>query len=895
MHPYALLSTLRVRLRSLFRAGAEETQFSEEIAFHVEMETERNVAKGMSPGQARRAAMIAFGGTDHMKENRRDATGVRLFQDTVTDVRYALRWLRRAPAFTSSALLTLALGIGAVTAIFSVVNGVLLRPLPYPASEQLVAVWSRLGTSDEPATSSPPDYRELRDRSRSFSAFGAHYESAANALVNGDPHRLTVTRVSASLLPMLGATYAAGRGFHVEEEQPGRDRVVILTHATWQSLFGGRPGLVGSSIAIDGDPHVVIGITAPSFRFLDPRTQMWRPIALAATDNLNTRGNYFVNIVGRLREGVTQAAAEADLEGVVARIRADVGDPAIQGAFVVSLHEQVVGAARRALLLLLGATALLMVIACANVAGLLLARATARERELAVRAGIGASRSRLVRQLVTEALVLGAAGAALGLGIALASLRVLRTLDVRVPRTDEVAVDSTVFAVSVLLSLAAAVAFGLWPALRLTRQGHDALKAGARSSASVDHQRVRRVLVAAQVAFAMLLLIGSGLLIRSFAQVMRVDPGFSMARIVAGSLPVNTPRYDDDPPRLFRFANEVLERVRAHPDVESAAITSGLSLRGGQWGKLVSFADRAPATRMDDVPAVLYRLVSPGYFETMGVRRLRGRLFDDTDGAATQPVAIVNQAFVRRFWPDGSDPLGKVIWMAPPEELVRGMLPARYRFPRLTIVGVVADERFEAIDQVPEAEVYQLYEQSTETASTLFLAVRARGNMSSVVSHMRQSVKATDALVPLAQVATMGELVRESGGRRRIGAILVSVFGALSLVLAVVGIYGVAAQFVVQRSRELGIRLAVGASRHNVMWLVLREGGVTALAGAAVGIGGALVGARYMKEVLYGVGPTDPLTYAAITLMLFATVLVAISIPARRAARIPPASVLRGE
>lgn len=892
MHPYALLAALRVRLRSLFRRRAESEQFGEEVSFHLEMETARNVAAGMSPGEARRAALLAFGGVARVREDRRDASGVRLLEDVGGDVRYAFRWLRRSPAFTATALLTLGLGIGAATAIFSVVHGVLLKPLPYPESQQLVAVWSRLGTSDEPASSSPPDYREFRDHTRSFSAIGAYTVSATNVLVSAEAQRLSVARVSASLLPTLGATFAAGRGFGADEEQVGNDRVVIVSHAAWRSVFGGRSGLVGESIAIDGDPHVVIGVTAASFRFLDSETQLYRPFALSESDNLNTRGNYFVNIVGRLRGGVTAAAAQRDLEVIVGRIRAEVGDPPIQGAIVVPLHEQVVGAAREALLLLLAAAGALLLIACANVAGLLLARASARERELAVRAGLGASRTRLVRQLVTEALVLGVAGVALGLAVATLALGALRTASVNLPRMDQVAIDPTVFTGSVVFSLATALVCCLWPALRLTQRGLDALKAGSRSSAAPEHQRIRRVLVGAQVALAMLLLIGSGLLIRSFTQVMRVDPGFASTRIVTGSLPVDNPRYDSDPPRLYRFADDVLERVRAHPDVEAAAMTSGLSLRGGQWGKLVSFADRPAPTSMAGMPAVLYRLVSPGYFQTMGVRLVQGRLFEPTDAAGTQPVAIVNETFVKRFWPDGADPVGRIIWMGPPEELISR---PRFRFPRLTIVGVVSDERFAALDQTPEAEVYQLYAQSTETPSTLFLTVRARGAPTTLVSHLRQAVRQADPLVPLAQVATMGELVHESGARRRIAAVLVTAFAALSLLLAVIGIYGVAAQFVVQRSRELGIRLALGATPRAVMGLVLREGGVTALAGAAAGVAGALAGGRYLKSVLFEVTPTDPVTYGAIGVLLVLAVLIAVGIPARRAARIPPPVVLRGD
>ena len=899
MHPRAFLATVRIRLRALLLGGREARQFDDEMAFHLEMETRKNIAAGMPPAEARRAAILAFGGVERVREDRHDASGVRVLNDAMADLRYAVRWLRRSPAFTASALLTLALGIGAASAIFAIVNGVLLKPLPYPQPDELVAVWSRIGSDTSPATSSPPDYREFRDNASTFSAFGAYYASAANVAIDGEPQRLAVRRVSASLFPLLGATYSAGRGFRADEEEVGRDRVVVISHRTWMAQFGGRPGLVGSSISIEGEPHQVVGITAPDFRFLDSEAQLWRPIAFSATDNLNTRGNYFVFIVGRLRPGETPADAVSDLQRVVTRVRSTVPDAPINGAFVIPLHEQVVGSTRTALLLLLVATGVLMLIACANVAGLLLARATARERELAVRAGLGASRGRIVRQLVTEALLLGALGAALGLGVTTLSLRALKVLNVGdVPRMDEVTLDPAVFLGAVGMSLLAAVAFGLWPALRLTRVegSHDALRAGARSSAG-GHLRMRRALVGAQVALAMLLLIGSGLLIRSFTAVLRVDPGFSVANIVTGSLPVNSARYDDDPPRLTRFADAVLERVRSDPRVESAAITSGLSLRGGGWGKLVTLADRALPTTREEVPAVGYRLVSPGYFETMGVRRVSGRVFTDGDRAGTQPVAVVNETFARRFWPQGKpdDAIGKVIWMGPPEDLARSVLPSEYRFPRLTIIGVVADERFAAIDAAPQAEVYQVYSQTTETASTLFLAARTRANPGAVVAHMRASVREVDPLMPLAQVATMGELLRDSSARRRVGALLVSVFAVLSLVLAVVGIYGVAAQFVAQRTRELGIRLAVGASRGDVMRLVLREGGVTALAGALVGIAFAVVGSRYLKAVLFGVTPTDPATYGAIALILLGAVLFAVGIPARRAARIPPGAVLRGE
>jgi predicted permease len=895
MHPRSILATLRLRIASLFRRDTIEHRFDDEIALHLDLETERNLAAGLSPAEARRAALIAFGGVERIREDHRDARGARFLHDLGADLRYAARWLRRSPAFTLSVLLTLALGIGGTTAMFCVVNGVLLKPLPYPDPERLVAIWSRLGAEPGAATSSPPDFREFRARATAFESIAGYYLSATNVVVDAEPHRVPGARISADLFPLLGATLSEGRAFRADEEAAGNDRVAIISHGMWSSMFGARPGVVGSSIVVDGEPHLIVGVTAPSFRFLDAESQLWRPMAFADTDNLNTRGNYFVFIVGRLRSGVDAATATSDLERVATQIRAEVPHASINGASVIPLHEQVVGAARNALLLLLGATALLLAIACANVAGLLLARASARERELAVRAGLGASRSRIVRQLVTEAMLLGAAGAALGIGVATVSVRALRRLDFTdVPRLDEARVDGTVFAVAMGLALGAALAFGLWPALRLTRRGHDALRGGGRSSATADHQRVRRLLVAGQVALSLVLLIGSGLLLRSFVAMLRVDPGFATSNIVTGSLPVNGAKYDDHPAHLWSFADQLDERLHARPGVTAAAITSALSLRGGSWGKLVTLGDRALPTVREQVPAVGYRLVSRGYFATLGVRRISGRTFEAHDGAGSAPVAVVNEAFARRFWPQG-DPVGKIIWMGPPEEMLGPNRQPGYRFPRLTIVGVVADERFQALDAPPQPEVYQLYAQSTETPSTLYVAVRSPGDPATVAGEIRTAVRELDAAMPLAQVATARELMRVSSARRRLSTLLVAGFAVLALGLAMVGIYGIAAQFVTQRTRELGIRIAVGAGTGQVMRLVLREGGLTALAGATAGLVGAVAGARLMRDVLFGVTPTDPVTYLGITIVLVAVVLAATSVPALRAARIAPASVLRGD
>ncbi|HEU4955234.1 MAG TPA: ADOP family duplicated permease, partial [Gemmatimonadales bacterium] len=636
-------------------------------------------------------------------------------------------------------------------------------------------------------------------------------------------------------------------------------------------------------------------VMSPSFRFPERTAELWLPMAFAPGDVLDTRGNYFVRIVGRLGPGVSAEGAERELAGLAAGIAADDPQAAIRGADVVRLHEQTIGTARRPLQLLLGGTGLLLAITCANVAGLVLARGAARGRELALRAGLGATRGRLIRQLLTEGLLLSTAGSAAGLAVAWGAVRVLRTLGPRdLPRLDEVALDGRVLAVTALIAVATGLGFALLPALRLTAgENHEELRSGARHTGPGDQQRLRRLLVGGQVALTLVLLVGAGLLLRSLVALTQVDPGFRSLGVVTASLPLRSDAATDAP-RTWRFADELLERVRALPEVETAALTSGLSLRGGGWGKMVSFADRPLPSSRDQVPSVGYRLVSRDYFRTLGVRLLYGRAFDSGDRGNGQPVAVINQAMARRFWP-GRDPVGTTIWMGPPEEMVTSIVGPDFRFPRLTVVGVVADERFESLDQPAEPEVYQLYAQSTETPSTLYLAVRARGEPTLVIPGLRAALREVDPTMPLAEVATVRELMRESGARRRFGAVLISGFAALALALALVGVYGVAAQFVAQRRRELAIRLALGAEVRQIVRLVLKEGAGTALAGGAIGIVVALGLSGLMRAVVFEVRPSDPVTYAACSVALLAAVLLAALLPARRAAKLPPAAVLGSE
>ncbi len=891
----AWLADLLGRARALFRRPAIERDLSDEIRFHLEMETEANIRRGMPPDEARRAAVLTFGSVERAREEHRDARGTRLLEDGVADLRWARRWLAHRPGFTLAVVLTLALGVGGTTAVVCVVDGVLFRPLPYPEAERVVAVWSLTRGKTEPWASSPPDFRIFRDRASSFAHLGGYYIGPANLVIGGEPVRLTAGFATAGMFDALAVPPAKGRTFRADEETSGRDRVAVLSDGTWRRWFGTRPDIVGSTIAVNGAPYTVIGVMPPSFRFPERTAELWLPMAFAPGDALDTRGNYFVSVVGRLRPGVSVERAERELAGIAVGIAGDDPQAAIRSARVVSLHEQTAGDARRPLQLLLGGTGLLLAITCANVAGLVLARGATRGRELALRAGLGATRGRLVRQLLTEGLLLSAAGSAAGLAVAWGAVQLLRTLGPRdLPRLDEIALDGRVLAATSLIAVATGLGFALLPALRLTGGNrHDELRSGARQAGTTGHLRLRRLLVGGQMALTLVLLVGAGLLLRSLLALTQVDPGFRSSGVVTASLPLGRSA-GADAPRTWRFADALLEQVTALPEVETAAITSGLSLRGGGWQKMVSFGDRPSPESRDQVPVVSYRLVSRDYFRTLGVRLVAGRAFDPGDRADGPPVAVINQTMAHRFWPDRG-PVGTTIWMGPPEAMISTLVPAGYRFPRLTVVGIVADERFESLDRPPEPEVYQLYAQSAETPSTLYLAVRARGEPSLVIPGLRAALREVDPTMPLAEVATVSELMRESGARRRFGAVLVTGFAALALALALVGVYGVAAQFVAQRRRELAIRLALGADIGEIVRLVLKEGAGTALAGGLVGIAAALALSGLMRAVVFEVQPSDPVTYVGCTVVLMAAVLLSALLPARRAARLPPAVVLGSE
>ncbi|MFN2564674.1 MAG: ADOP family duplicated permease [Gemmatimonadaceae bacterium] len=887
------------RLLRVFRARTLERDMEEEMRFHVEMEAADLAARGMDAAEAHRVALVGFGGVTRFKEEGLEARGARWLAEAGQDVRYAVRTLRRNPAFAVVAVLTAALGIGATTAVFSAVDGVLLKPLPFPNPEQLVTVWSaNLRQGDEPFTSSPPDFRELASAEtgivRSLAAF---YPTAFTLSVrDGEPARVSGARVSPILFATLGVPPQLGRAFLPSEGEHGAHRVLLISAGLWARDFERDPAVVGKTVTLDREPFTIVGVMPADFRFPERRTDAWVPLAFAPGNSLNTRGNYFLQIVGRLTAGATVAQAQDALHRVAARVAAEHPEGNMTSVRVIPLRDQLIGAGvRSALLAFLGAIALVLLIACVNVASLLLARAAARQRELAVRTGLGASRARLVRQLLTESLLIGALGGVAGVLLAVGGVALLRIAGpADLPRLDEIGVDVRALTFTALLATATAVAFGLAPSLQASRAGATAaLRHGHRASPGGSRRRAREVLVAVQMALAVILLVGAGLLIRSFAQVARVDPGFRVESVLTMNIPLPRSEYSDGA-RMWAFLDRVLERVRALPGVRSAAATTALSLGGGYWGKLISFADRAPATSLDQVPHVGYRVVTRDYFATMGVAVRAGRVFDESDRAGSPGVAVVNETAARKFW-TGRSPIGTTIWMGAPEALIAGRGPATFRFPRLRVVGVVADERFTGLDQPPIVEVYQLSAQVTERGSEKYLVVRSDADPLALAAAVRREVRALDPYQPVAEVATMSQLVHVALAERRFGTALLGAFAALALTLAAVGLYGVVSYSVAQRRPELGVRMALGASSRRVLALVLRQGLRPALAGAVAGLAGALVLTRLMTNMLFGVAPTDPLTMLAVACVLIAVAAVASLLPARRAARVHPAEALRSD
>jgi predicted permease len=805
------------------------------------------------------------------------------------DFRYGFRMLLKRPGLTAAAVLALALGIGANTAIFSIVNGVILRPLPYEDPDRLVMVWDDfVGMDLRHINVSVPEYMDYKTRMGSFSSLAAYTTSRVNLTGTGGPEQVPVAFATAGLFETLGVQTALGRPFSVEEDRPGANQVVVLGDGLWKRQFGSQSDVVGQTVRINATPYTVVGVAPPGFDF-PQASELWVPIGFGP-DNLsnNNRGSRFLDVVGRLKPGTTVAAAQAELDTVTAALRSEYPDNyPVSGAWtahITTLEDEIVGEIRPALLVLSVAVGFVLLIVCANVANIMLVRVSTRGREIAIRSALGAGRARIARQLVAESVLLAAVGGALGLLLAVWGVDTLVALGGSdIPRAKEVGLDWRVLGFAGGVSLLTGVLFGLAPALRFSAAAQaEAMKEGGRSPGEGSSgARVRGALVAVEVALALVLLVGSGLFIRSLANLWNVDPGFHPENVLTMRMSLPPATYPETA-QVKGFYRELLGRVRALPGVESAAMTSILPLDGGSSGT-ITVESYTPAP---DEPLIEAdrRVVSPDYFRAMGTDVLEGRPFAETDTSETLPVAVIDETLARKYFPDGQA-IGRRLKIGGSQSTQ----------PWLTVVGVVRHVHNQGLDASGRTQLYLAYDQLPFRTGAMSLVLRSGSDPRALGRSVEAVVRDLDRELPVASVRTMEEIVAASFASRRLAMMLLAVFAVVALALAVVGLGGVMSYSVTQRTHEIGIRLALGARPADVVRLVVAQGMAFVLAGVAVGLLLAFSLTHVASGLLFGVAPTDPPTYGATAALLVAVALVATLLPARRAARVDPMKALRYE
>ena len=816
------------------------------------------------------------------------------------DIRYALRAFAKNLGFTLAAVLSLAIGIGANTSIFSVADALLLRPLPYKNADRLVILWNRSpGLNITEDWFSPAQYLDIKNGNHGFEQVAIAIGGNFNLTGEGEPERVGVTRVSSNLLPMLGVSAARGRLFAPEEDSPGTAATAVLTDGMWARRYGRDPKVLGKTITINGQPYEVVGILPQSFALprevlplLDgtEQTEIFLPLPLAASA-AQIRTNEDYNIVGKLKPGVTVPQAQAEMDTITARLRRDYPEnyPPNGGLTfsIVPLLEQVVGNVRPALLVLLGSVGFVLLIACANVANLLLARAVGRQQEIAVRTALGASRRRIVRQLLTESVLLALGGGALGTLICLWSVQWIHVLGTKsIPRLHDVAIDGRVLLFTVLLSVGSGILFGLVPALRVSRLDlnstlKDASRGSAGTSAVWGHgNNVRRLLVVTELALSVVLLIGAGLLIRSFARLQNVSPGFNAQNVLTFDLTMTGKKYGDKQAILNTY-RQLWDRLEHVPGVSAGGGVTSLPLSQAYAWTPITVEGRMPLPGEKFLNAD-ERVVGGHYFQAMGIPLRKGRFFNEQDDASKPGVVLVDEFMAEQIWPR-QDPIGKRIHI----------VELKSDNPWQTVVGVVGRVKQDTLDSDPRIAFYLPQTQYPTRAMTV--ALRSHSDPSGVLSAVKNELKNLDADLPMYDVRTMQQRVDESLARRRFSMLLLAVFAAVALALATIGIYGVMAYLVNQGTREIGIRIALGASQRNILRLVVRQGMILALAGVAIGLAGAFLLARLIRNLLFGVQATDPVTFVGIAFLLGLVALLASYIPARRAARVDPLVALRYE
>ena len=892
--PSALYRLRSLARNLLFRRQAER-ELDDELRAYVALLADEHERAGLPPDEARRRALREAGGVSRVKEEVRDARAGAAFEVLAQDVRYGARALARNPGFTAAAVLALALGIGATTAILGVVDAVLLRPLPYADAARLVTV---LHDGRDPVAAA--NFLDWKAGTRAFAGMGAAQAWGPNLSGGDRPERVSGLRLSADMLPLLGVRPALGRAFGAAEDVPGGDRVAVIGHRLWQRHFGGRASAVGASIVLDGEPFTVIGVMPDSFAFAPfwvRDAEIFAPLALDGA--AASRGAQTLRVFARLAPGATLDQARADVARVTTRLEA-MYPGTNRGVTVRPLMELVVGDVRPALLMLLSAVGLVLLAACANVAHLLLARGVARRRELAIRTALGATRLRTLRQLLTESLLLAVLGGAGGVLLALAGVRALVLLAPSfVPRVETVGLDGRVLAASAAITLLCGIAFGLLPGGRVGRaelSGPDAFRDGGRgTTAGPAGQRLRGALVASEFALAVVLLVGAGLMMRSFVALRAIDPGFDPRGVAAATVSV-TGTAQADPARRSAFFTDLADRAAALPGVASASLVNHLPLAGDVWGREFRIEGR-PTPAEGESPRATYRVVLPGYFATMRIPVLRGRDVGRGDRAGAPPVVVVSERLAETAWP-GEDPVGRRITFDDSTWV--------------TVVGVVRNTMQGEWAATPREELFLPYlqdagyQESPEGHyASLTVVVRAAcggaagadcdAAAAATVPAMRRLVAELDPAVAVSGAEVMTRVVRRATGAPRFYVLLLGAFAAVALALATVGIYGVMSYGVSQRTREIGIRIALGATPRGVVRQVVGGGMRPALVGAAVGLAGAFLLTRLMAGLLYGVAATDAVTYVSVTLLLLAVALLAGALPARRAARTDPVTALRAE
>jgi putative ABC transport system permease protein len=801
------------------------------------------------------------------------------------DLRYGSRLLYRSPGFTFIALLTLTLGIGATAAIFSVVSAVLLRALPFREPQRLVSVYEDEGSIGFPRnTPAPANYVDWKAQTQVFEDAAATSGSEFSLTeAGGDPEQLHGARVTQNLFSVLGTVPAAGRTFLHDEDRPGGPHVALISHGLWKRRFGGDPHLVGRAILLNSEKYVVVGVMPAGFSYPLEEADIWVPMAFTP-DDLATRDAHYLQVVGRLKPGVTVAKANAELQVLCKRLARAYPDTnsTISRFFVEPLQENYTRDARPGLMMLMAAVGLLLLIACANIANLLLARATGRYREIAVRTALGAARGRIIRQMFTESAMLAGLGGLLGIVLASWCFDFLKNLiPADLVRTVSLTLDRSVVLFAAAVSIVSSLLFGMAPALQVSRIDlHGVLKEGGRSIVGSHRAGLRRVLVAGEVALCLMLLVGAGLLLESFARLRGLNPGFRADHVLSARIEVPRTKYADFVKRS-EFFERVLDRVRVLPGVQSAGFTSALPLTwdGGTEG----FRPEGIVLRRDIAYDSNDRVVSPGYFESMRIPLKRGRLFNDADGKDAPPVAMINETMAHKFWPN-EDPLGK-----------------RFRIggdkgPWLRIVGIVADVHQMRLNEPPRQEMYFPYWQSGNNWMVpRDLVIRTGGDPLRLAGAVRHAVWSVDRDQPVASVMTLDDLLDQEVAQRRVQAALLGCFAALALILACVGIYGVLSYMVTQRTQEIGVRVALGASGRDVFRTVTLQGMALVGQGVAVGVAGALAASRLLGSLLFGVRAADPEIYLAAIAIFAVVALLACYFPARRAARVDPMMALRYE